>query len=226
MSISYKTSLSVLAAVLLSCRAMALPPDVPANFWAARAIKQTTANGILHPLSDGLFHGKQTVHSQELAIALARLAQSLKNGSWAAEASQPLPDSIMHEQKLGDWQAKPVTRYMLAEVLARMGNYCWHGITRAPKTAKDTGKSIVVPPTPRISVPHASPAWAALHYLANAHMIAPGSCLLLQGNPVINGAQMSRALADMVNGLNNQITSLGLDANGNTPDASFHKKKH
>lgn len=59
-------------------------PDVPANHWAAEAVKQMAGSGIMKGLPDGKFKGEKPVTRYELAVALARLVQSID------EARKPL----------------------------------------------------------------------------------------------------------------------------------------
>jgi hypothetical protein len=99
-----------------------------------------------------------------------------------------------------------------------------HGLRRAPADSQERAKSAVLPPKATIAVSPASPAYASLTYLANNHMIWPGSPLLKPDDQPIRGAELSRALAEMVAGLNNLVTDLGHDEEGNTPDKSFQKK--
>jgi hypothetical protein len=55
-------------------------------------------------------------------------------------------------------------------------------------------------------------------------MIWPGSPLLKADSQPVKGEELSRGISEMAAGLNNRLTELGLDAEGNTPDASSHRR--
>ncbi|HLH79432.1 MAG TPA: S-layer homology domain-containing protein [Chthonomonas sp.] len=205
--------------------ALCLPPDVRPNHWAAAYVQQALENHLLSLESDGRFHGEQKVTRIDVAIALARLAKALQDNTWHAAPSKPVPESVVQTLKERRWQNRPVTRYILASVLCRIGNYVANGITRAPANAKDTAKSEALPTNVSIAVPPTNPAYASLRYLVQHREIGPDSPLLQADRTPITAAQLGVAVAQMVTGLNDQLTSLGHDAQGNTPDASFHKPK-
>lgn len=212
------------ALLLLTVSALALPPDVRPNQWAAADVQQALENHILQVEPDGLFHGEQKVTRQQAAIAIARLAEALQNNAWHARPSKPVPSRVAITLRQRKWQNRPVTRYILAATLCRIGNYVAKGITRAPANAADRAKSNILPAV-KIALPPSNPAYNALVYLAQHREIGPDSPLLKADPNPITGAQWSLALAQMVTGLNDQLTSLGHDEEGNTPDKSFHKPK-
>jgi hypothetical protein len=202
----------------------ALPPDVRPNFWAASAVQEALRNGILSARADGKFHGEAKVTRTEAVIALARLAQALESGKWQASASQPVTGKTIPILEQGSWKQQPVSRYVLAAALARFGDYVMNGLHRAPADSQDRAKSVILPPKATVTVPSTNPAYASLTYLANNHMIWPGSPLLKPDDQPVRGAELSRALGEMTAGLNDLVTDMGRDEEGNTPDKSFHKK--
>src|SRR5579884_2158804 len=175
-------------------RAAPQPVDVPPNHWARQAVLQVLQDGVM-ALPDGrAFHGEAKVTHTQAVIALAKLAQALEAGTWRAVSSRPVPDRLMAGSHATSWQQQPVTRYVLAETLARLGNYIANGL------------------------PRTHPAYASLAYLTHNRMIWPHSPLLKPDNKPILGAELSTALAQMTAGLTDRLTSLGHDANGDTID--------
>ncbi len=205
--------------------AFALPRDVSRNSWAAGAVQETIANKVLVPLPDGRFHGNMPVSRAQLVLALAAEGRTLTAHKWLHHSSSPVPDSVASQLRSGDWRSKPVTRYMLASVLARLGDYINNGIHPASPSAKDTNKSSVIPGVRKLPIPAHSPYYSALRYLASNKMVWPGSVLLYANNTHVTAAQLSTALVEFTEGVNNRLTSLGLDKNGSTPDRTFHRKK-
>src|SRR5689334_11054225 len=123
----------------------ALPPDVRSGHWAARAVDETLQNGVMSVEADHKFHGEAKVTRTQAAIALAKLAQALETGRWRAAKSAPVPDSVEPALAQGAWKHRPVTRYILATLLARFGDYVSNGVTRAPADSADTNKSEILP---------------------------------------------------------------------------------
>ncbi|HZO89422.1 MAG TPA: hypothetical protein VFB38_13915 [Chthonomonadaceae bacterium] len=199
-------------------RAAPQPVDVPPNHWARQAVLQVLQDGVM-ALPDGrAFHGEAKVTHTQAVIALAKLAQALEAGTWRAVSSRPVPDRLMAGSHATSWQQQPVTRYVLAETLARLGNYIANGLPRPGKDSKDLGQSVVLPGGAAIGVPRTHPAYASLAYLTHNRMIWPHSPLLKPDNKPILGAELSTALAQMTAGLTDRLTSLGHDANGDTID--------
>ncbi len=209
---------------LLIIHHSSLPPDVRPDHWAAPSVQEVLDNGVM-ALPDGKeFHGEAKVTHGQAVIALAKLAQMLEAGTWKAQPSRPVADTVLKPLEHGDWRTQRVTRYELAKVLASMGDYVSAGLSRPTPDAKDLAKSEVFPPKPKITLPKTHPAYAALTYLVDKNMVLPKSPLLAADDKLLSGGEMSRALAEMVVGVTNRLTELGKDADGNTPDASFHPK--
>lgn len=206
-------------------RAVALPPDVRTGHWAARGVDETLRNGVLSLDSDHKFHGEAKVTRAQAATALAKLARMLEADKWQALPSAAVPESVNATLQRGDWKQRPVTRYILASVLARFGDYVTRGVTRAPADAKDTNESEVLADIGKPKLSSVQAASPALAYLAAHQEMFPKSPLLKPGDQPMTGTELSLAVSEMVIGLTNRLTSLGLDAEGNTPDASFRKSK-
>jgi hypothetical protein len=205
--------------------AHALPPDVRAGHWAAHGVTETLRNGVLAVDTDGKFHGEAKVTRAQAAAALAKLAQKLEADQWHAMPSVAVPESVNATLERGDWKSRPVTRYILASVLARFGDYVSHGVTRAPADSKDAGKSEILPDLGKPKLSSSQTANPALAYLAAHQEMFPKSPLLKAGSQTLTGAELSQAVSEMVVGLNDRLTSLGLDEKGDTPDKTFHKPK-
>ncbi len=221
-----KTFVAIIGAgTVLATAVSALPRDVSANSWAAGAVKETIANRVLLPLPDGRFHGTLPVTRAQVVLALAAEGHVLTARQWKHHSSSPVPDSVAKQLRTGDWRAKPVTRYMLASVLARLGDYISNGVHAAAPGAKDTGKSSILPTVKKLPITAHSPYYSALHYLAVNKMVWPGSVLLYVDSKHVTAAQLSSALFQFTEGVTNHLTSLGLDKNGSTPDRTFHPKK-
>jgi hypothetical protein len=214
-----------LASLGVGVSAATLPPDVRSNHWAATAVAETLENGVLSAQPDGQFHGEAWVTRGQAAIALARLAHALEQAKWHVAKSRPVPVTVVPTLEKGVWKQRPVTRYMFASLLARFGDYVTNGITRAPAGSKDTAKSEALPPKAAVKLAANNPAYASLTYLADRHMVWPDSPLLTADSQPLKGSEASRAIAEMVIGLNDRLTELGHDAEGNTLDPSFHPKK-
>ena len=116
-----------------------------------------------------------------------------------------------------------MTRYELASVLARAGDYAANRIHFYAKGGADNGKSIALPAPPQVKLPRSAPAFAAVSYLASRRMISADSPLLKPTNAPITAGQLRVALAQTLIGLNDRLTALGHDKDGGTPDHSFHK---
>lgn len=201
-----------------------LPSDVRPNHWAASYVQEALDNGVMG-LPDGKeFHGEAKMTHGQAVIALAKLAQMLEAGTWKAQPSRPVPDSVLKPLEHGDWKTQRVTRYEMAKVLASMGDYVSHGLSRPVPDAKNLAQSEVFPPKPKITLPKTHPAHDALAYLVDNNMVLPKSPLLTADEKPLLGGELSRAAADMVVGVTNRLTEVGKDENGETPDAGFHKK--
>jgi hypothetical protein len=201
----------------------ALPADVRPNHWAAQAVPQALLNGLLSLQPDKKFHGDTKVTRTQTAIALAKLARLLEENTWKKQASTAVSEKSETAREQTDWNKRLVSRYVLAFALTRMGNYLANGLPRPKPDVKDLGQSEILESV-KITLPPSHPAYPALTYLANKRMISPDSPLLRSGDTPIQGAELSRALADMTLGLNDRLTSMNHDSEGNTPDANTSKK--
>jgi hypothetical protein len=205
--------------------AQSLPPDVRAGHWAATPVQVALRNRILSVEADKSFHGDAKVTHLQAVLALARLGQALETGAWRGSASVPVTAAKTGvAPKTGTWEAQEVSRYVFATVLARVGDYTAAGLVRPQPNEKDLGKSVVLPPAVALKIPHSSPAYSALEYLAAHRMIGPGSPLLSPDDKPLKAAEMSRALKELVAGVNDRLTDVGHDENGGTHDEAFHRK--
>jgi S-layer homology domain len=202
-----------------------LPSDVRQSHWAANAVKQVLANHVMSTQADHQFHGEAHVTRQEAVIAIAAIARQLESGSWHLETAKAVPDKVNKTLSTPDWQSKPVTRYEMASVLARFGNYFASAVTRPAPGTKNLGKSTALADKVTIGVPVSSPAYPALKYLADGRMIAMNSDLLKANTEFVKAAVLSRAIAQAAAGLVDRMTELGQDSDGNTPDSTFHNRK-
>jgi hypothetical protein len=208
---------------LMPWRAAAqLPADVKANHWAAAAVQQVLTNKVM-TLENGKFGGDATVTHTQAVIAVAKLARLLEAGTWKKEPSRAVPGKVISTLEQGTWKQKPVTRYALASVLARMGNYFANGVPR-PAPNSNLAKSIVLPAKPTIPPIANKEAAEAVAYLVNGRMLGPKSPVLKPENRPMLGAELSQTIAEMVIGLNDRLTDLGQDEEGNTIDANTKKK--
>ena len=202
-----------------------LPPDIRPGHWAASYVQEALNNSLISLSDDKQFHGEAKVTHAQAVIALAKLARSLETGKWQAQPSRPVSSDALKPLEQGDWRTQKVTRYELAKALASMGDYVANGLPRPAADAKDLGKSSALPPKPTVKIAKSHPAYSSVAYLAGANMITSDSPLLLADSKPLLGSELSRALAQMVIGLANRFTELGLDEQGNTPDKSFHKPR-
>ncbi len=218
--------LAICINLLPTCaHAASLPTDVPANHWAASAVTQSLDNNILSLSETNHFQGDSIVTHAQALIALAKLAKILETGSWHTAASIPIKNKTETMLKQGNWKKRPLTRYALAEVLVRFGDFTTNGLPRPPADANDLGKSEALPAKVTITLASSNPAYGSLTYLAKNRMISANSPLIKPDNLPLHGSDLSTALAEMITGLNDRLTKLGLDANGSSNDASFHVKK-
>ena len=80
--------------------------DVPADHWAADAVRELAGEGILKGYPDGTFKGDQPVTRFELAVALARFTELLAP---AANSSEKLPK----DTKTGPTMSSKVPAWVL-----------------------------------------------------------------------------------------------------------------
>lgn len=211
-------------AFAVPCAAQTRPADVRSGHWAEKSVMQALDNRVLS-LENGKFRGDAKVTRGQAIIALAALAKSLEQGTWKRLNSATVStksDSMIDRTA---WEKQGVSRYTLAIVLSKFGNYFVNGVERAGKDDKDVAKSGVFPPKPKITVARTHPAYSALAYLVGKNMIRPGSGLLKADNAPLLANDLSVAVSEMAFGLTNQVTELGLDENGATPDSTFKNKK-
>jgi hypothetical protein len=205
--------------------AQSLPPDVRAGHWAATQVQVALRNHILTVEADKGFHGDTKVTHLQALIALAGLARALEGGTWQGSATIPVTVAKTGvAPKKGAWESQAVSRYVFATVLTRMGDYAQAGLIRAKPNEKALGKSTVIPPPVAVTIPKTSPAYASLSYLASHRMIGLGSVLLFPDDKPLQATEMSRALRELVTGLNDRLTDLGQDEDGSTNDQAFHPK--
>lgn len=223
MRISHAVAVSgaVLMLSLGAAGAQKKPADIRPNHPATQAVRQVLDQGVMGFTEGANFRGEAKVTRAQAVAAVAKLARALENGQWKAQRSVALPAKVQEMQVVDSTQ--PVTRYTMAMVLSRFGNYLKNALNRPKAGAKDLAKSRVLPTPPRITVPASHPAYASLTYLAGKRMIQPGSPLLKADNQPVQSAELSRALAEMATGLTNQWSELGQEEDGSTPDRSFRK---
>jgi hypothetical protein len=181
-------------------RAAQTVSDVPASHWARPAVLETVKRGIL-AAPGGKFRGDAKITRTELANALAAFGKSLEKGAWRGTNPKPLKDP-------GDGafaEGQPVTRYEVAAVLLRSGQYAQKGL---PKPGpKRFGESEAFPPTPSIAaVPKGHAARAALEYLHKNRMLAPKSPLVSPSSKAVTADELAQAVAMVIVGLTDQFT--------------------
>ncbi len=211
-------------ASVVQSKAQTRPADIRAGHWAEKSVTQALDNRVLN-LENGKFRGDSKVTKTQAVIALAALAKSLEQGTWKRlnSATVSTKSDTMIERTA--WEKQSVSRYTLAIVLSKFGNYFVNGVERAGKNGKDVAKSTAFPPKPNFVLAKSHPAYASLTYLAGKNMIRPGSALLKPDNTPFRANDLSIAISEMAFGLTNQVTELGLDENGGTPDKTFKNKK-
>lgn len=187
-----------------------LPADVRAA-WARKGVQSALANSVLAPAKDGSFHGETKATRAEVVIALAKLAKALETGAWKASPSERVPEKIASGGLAANWKQQSVSRYALAVILARFGDYAANGLSRPAAKGKNVGKSEAIPPKATVTVPRANPAYDSLVYLTNRRMLWPDSPLLKADDHTVTGAELSRALAQMATGLIDIRTELAPD---------------
>ncbi|MDE2127066.1 MAG: hypothetical protein KGJ62_10790 [Armatimonadetes bacterium] len=214
-----------LTASAIPCAAQgALPRDVPRSNWAAKSVHACLANGVMRT-AGGLFRGSAEATQQDVVIALAQLGRLLYAGRWQGGPSRPVnTESSRASINNTHFFHGTVTRYVLADSLCRMADYFQNAVHLPWKGGKQLGHSAALPAIVKSRLPAGNPARVAFAYLATHRELWPDSPLLHATHAGITGDELSSALAELVVGLNNLRTPLGLDANGNTPDFTFHKR--
>jgi hypothetical protein len=202
-----------------------LPSDVRSNHWAASAVQQILKSGVLSVLEDHQFHGEAHVTHLQAVVALAAVSKKLLAGTWTPGESTPVPGKVAKTLANNAWESKPVTRYELASVLVRFGNYFTKAVPRPKPNAKDLGASEILPSNVKTPVQPGNPAYDAYKFLSDGRMITPKSPLLKADSQFLKAGELSRGVADAAAGISDKLTELGHDESGNTPDKSFHPKK-
>lgn len=197
------TAIAALAAMPLLCSfafAQPLPSDVPNNHWAASAVRQVIASGVM-TAPNGRFSGQRAVTRNELISVLVRASRALEKRSWPSTRTEPVREG----KRPAGWRSARVTRYHLAATLARVMPLALAGLPQKP--ASQPFDSEAIPKRPSLkSVPRNSPAYRELEYLASRRMVWENSPLLKPGTQPVTGEQLSIALAQMIAGLNGRVT--------------------
>jgi hypothetical protein len=93
----FRTARCTGAIALIAMAIVALPiraqttgfKDVPPDHWAAEAVKEVVAKGIMKGFPDGTFRGDQPVTRYELAVTLARFMQRVEESLKDLKARTP-----------------------------------------------------------------------------------------------------------------------------------------
>jgi hypothetical protein len=208
----------------VSLQAQTLPSDVRANHWAAPAIKSVLSNRVMF-VEAKQFRGEAKVTRTEAIVFIANLARALETQRWRGAKSVPIPAKAEALADQSDWRTQPVTRYAMARILARAGDYYNNGVRRAAQNSPDRGKSTTIPQRTTVTLNSTHPAFNSVTYLAKLHLIWPSSPLLNPDNKPVTGAEVAVALSQMLVGLNNLHTDTGKELDGSTPDRTFRPKK-
>ena len=223
-----KQCLAILGASLCLAPSLAqsqgLPADVRPNHWAVPSVKSALQNRLL-ALDGKAFRGEAKATRTEAIVAIANLVRALDTKTWVKSSSVALPASAEAVADQGAWQKQPVTRYALARILARAGDYFANGIQRLPANAKKLAKSTSVPEKATLTLPKTHPAYASLSYLVSKRAVWTSSPLLNPDNKPVTAVEVAKALAQAIVGLNDAVTELGHEEDGSTPDRSFRNKK-
>lgn len=211
-------------ALALRSAAQSLPADVKAAHWAASGVREIVQNGVMSVADGRRFAGDRFVTHAEAVVVLSKLARSIASGQWKALPSRPVPHTVDTTLSQASWQRRPITRYALASVLARFGDFIVNGLPRPDPTSTARGKSQALVKAV-VTLPANHPAHDALVYLAANRMIRPGSILLNADGAPLRAAELSQGLSDVALGLTDLQTDLGHTAAGETPDATFHQRK-
>jgi hypothetical protein len=177
-----------------------LPGDVPQSHWAAESVRVVLRAGVLTAPGDR-FAGARRVTRAELIAVLVRVVRKLEARSWPTTEPSPLPARASAQQ----WQKRPVTRYDLAAVLARVVPYAVAGLPA--RSASRPVYSEAIPDAPNLSKVRASAAVKReLKYLADRRMVWPRSPLLEPERKTVTGRQLADALSQVIAGLNGRMT--------------------
>lgn len=177
-----------------------LPRDVPANHWAATAVRTVLDTGVMSA-PNGVFAGERRITRAELVAVLARFARLLEARKWPSESPKALPE----KQSKTTWKTRQVTRYEVAAVIARLGAFAMAGLPSQPsKTPYD---SEAIPPVPRYDRSKVLPAARSdLQYLTSRRLLWPRSPLLEAGRQPVTGQQLADAVAQVISGVVSRMT--------------------
>ncbi len=201
------------------------PSDVKSGHWAKHSTLRLIEMGVLGLRGGGKFGGDQPPTRTEVAKALVAWAKRLEAGTWKSEKSAAVSASALSTLDDKNWAGRPLTRYVLADTLARAGDYFARSLPSAPRGDKTVASSRSLPSPPKITLTQGHPAYVSLNYLAAHRMLDAHSPLLHPEGGSLNAAEFSSVLARAAAGLVDRVTPLGLDENGSTPDKSFHPKR-
>jgi len=193
-----------------------LPSDVPTGHRAAKAVKALVALGVMRA-PGGRFGGSTVVTREELAPVLLRFVQVVEQNR---HSGFPAAAKRTHT-KDASWQARPVTRYEVAETLYRVGGYL--AVNRPVARGKPdlSGATPVVKSAAALK--GSGPAYAAARELIRRRMVwrklhkfdshsndfhdNPDSILLAPDSRAVKGSELADALAQIVAGYYDTRTS-------------------
>jgi hypothetical protein len=176
------------------------PNDIPANHWAAKAAAETIRHGIL-TTTNNQFRGTQPITRTEMANAIAKLAQTLENGTWTNTQTPPLQNPAALETPA---DIRTVTRYETAALLCKIAAYTQKALPKPP--AKPILQSTALPNIKLNPKLKNTPAYTSLQYLAQNRMLSPNSPLLTTQPNTLNTAQVTKILADLILGITDRRT--------------------
>ena len=202
------------------------PTDLKAGHWArANTLRMIEMEIVPAHAKGKTFDGEKPATRTELINALAKWAQILETGKWKTSRSAPVTPAIEKTLNAKSWGDKPVTRFVLAETLARTGDYFALALKPVPSEDKTRGKSRAITAPLKIRLTKSHPAYVSLTYLASNRMVSSGSPLLNPNGASLSSAGFSAALAEVATGLMNAMTPLGHDKDGSTIDQNSFKKR-
>jgi hypothetical protein len=151
----------------------------------------------------GKFGGAAHITRSELIQTMAAFARSVEKGAWqpgTGKRFQSNPDAQPPASL-----SKPVNRYQLAAVLARMGRYAAAGM---PKPGpKRFGDSPAIPdPSSMSGVNKNDPSYADLQYLLKNRMVWTKSVLAKPGPQLVTGKDVAAASVAVITALIDQRT--------------------
>ncbi len=173
--------------------------DVPAGHWAAEPVAAMVRLGVM-PLAAGRFNGSAKVTRAQMVGFVARMARSLEAGKWAGESPpQPSTGKVDKSTLKG-----PVSRYDLAAAAYRIGVFTARALPPFAGKATNVSEALVRAAMP--AKPAAGPLRTELAFLVTNRFVHKGSPLLKADTQALTGLEASRALAEMISGLNARRT--------------------